>query len=129
MPNLILLFNHTITTAQEADARHSLGINDIIEPPLPVQSLWAQVPPESNEITEYLAPILEWLAEIARQGDYLLVQGEFGATRLGVNEAFRLGIIPIYSTTRREVVEKHLPNGGVAVRHIFSHVRYRRYEK
>lgn len=129
MPNLILLFNHTITAAQEADARRSLKISDIIEPPSALQSLWAQVPPESDDITEYLAPVFTWLAETAGQGDYLLVQGEFGATRLAVNKAFRLGLIPIYSTTCRQAVEKHLPGGGVAVRHIFSHVRYRRYEK
>lgn len=129
MPNLILLFNHTITAAQEADARRSLGISDIIKPPTEIQSIWAQVPPESDDITAYLVPVLTWLTETAGKGDYLLIQGEFGATRLAVNEAFRIGTIPIYSTTKREAVEEHLPDGGVAVQHIFSHVRYRQYKK
>lgn len=43
-------------------------------------------------------------------------------------EADALGLIPIYSTPRREMMEKHMPDGSVHIRHIFSHVRYRRYK-
>jgi hypothetical protein len=126
-PALILLFNHHLTARQEADARNSLGINRITNPPITVSTIWAEVPPDIDELAGYLAPVLSWLTEVARPGDFVLVQGEFGATFLAVDEAFRLGLSPVYSTTRRQAVEKHLADGRVEIRHTFSHVRYRRY--
>jgi len=127
MSDLFLLFNHSLTAAQEADARRSLGISRIVTPPSDIQALWMDVPPDIGDLLEYLAPVSAWLSVQARPGDYVLIQGEFGATWLMIQEAFRLGITPVYSTTRREAVEKHLPGGKVALHHTFSHVRYRRY--
>ena len=126
-PALILLFNHRLTVRQEEDARASLGIASITLPPADIRAVWAQVPPDIDELTGYLAPVFSWLEGIARHGDFVLVQGEFGATCLAVGEAFRLSLIPVYSTTRREAVEKHLADGRVEIRHTFAHVRYRRY--
>lgn len=127
MAKLILLFNHTLTPAQEADTRNTLLVETIVEPPSDIKFLWAQVPPEPDGIVEYLAPILTWLRSVASVGDLALIQGEFGATWLAVQEAFHLGLIPLYSTTRRKAVEEHLSSGDVAMQHIFSHVRFRRY--
>jgi hypothetical protein len=126
-PALILLFNHWLTEIQEADARKSMGIKRIVEPPAHIGLLWAQVPPDIEDIGPYLAPVFDWLSEAAQPGDFVLLQGEFGATWLAVKEAFRLGLVPVSSTTRREVVEEHLADGRVEIRHVFSHVRYRRY--
>lgn len=126
-PTLFLLFSHTLTATQEADARLSLGVNRILEPPISIRMIWAQVPPDVDELTGYLAPVFSWLVREARPGDFALIQGEFGATWLAVVEAFRLGLVPVYSTTRREAMEEHLPDGRVEIRHTFSHVRYRRY--
>lgn len=128
MPRLILLFNHTLTGTQEADARASLGVSAIIVPPSEVRARWAGVPPELDDLNDWLTPVFSWLADNAHPGDFVLVQGEFGATWLAVREAFRLGLIPVYSTTRRQALEEHLPDGSVQIRHIFDHVRYRRYE-
>lgn len=127
VPALILLFNHRLTARQEEDARDSLGIGSITQPPADISMVWSQVPPDTAELTGYLAPVFSWLAATARPGDFVLVQGEFGATCLAVGEAFRLGLVPVYSTTRREAVEKHLADGRVEIRHTFSHVRYRKY--
>jgi len=126
-PALILLFNHRLTARQEDDARNSLGIDRITNPPISIRTIWAQVPPDIDELAGYLAPVFSWLAGVSRPGDFVLIQGEFGATCLAVEEAFRLGLVPIYSTTRREAMEKHLADGRVEIRHTFSHVRYRRY--
>ncbi len=126
-PTLILLFNHTLTEMQAADARASLGVGRIIEPPEDIAMAWAQVPPELDDLTEYLAPVFAWLASVARPGDLVLIQGEFGATCLAAREACRRNLIPVYSTTRREAREEHLPDGRVEIRHVFAHVRYRRY--
>ena len=126
-PTLFLLFNHRLTAAQETDARASFGVDRIVEPPPEISRIWVEIPPDAEELTTHLAPVFAWLTACARLGDYVLIQGEFGATYLLVNKAFRLGLTPIYSTTRREAVEEHTPDGRVHLRHTFSHVRYRRY--
>ncbi len=127
MPNLIVLFNHTLTPAQEADARASLGAARIIEPPEEIRKIWAQVPPEPDALAAYLAPVFAWLEDAAVPDDFVLVQGEFGATFQVVRFCLDRGLVPVYSTTRRVAREERLPDGSVAVRHIFSHVRFRVY--
>jgi len=127
MPNLIVLFNHTLTPAQRADAHDRLGAERIIEPPEEIKKTWSQVPPELESLADYLAPVRAWLAEASAPGDFVLIQGEFGATCTMAREAAALGLIPVYSTTRREAQEEHLPDGSVHVRHVFFHVRFRRY--
>lgn len=67
-PTLFLLFSHTLTATQEADARLSLGVKRIIEPPISIRMIWAQVPPDVDELTGYLAPVFSWLAGEARPG-------------------------------------------------------------
>jgi len=126
-PTLFLLFNHCLTETQETDARTSLGVDRIVLPSPEISRLWQEIPPESDELISYLAPIFSWLGNEAHPGDFVLIQGEFGATFLLVNEAIRLGLVPVYSTTRRQAVEQHLPDGQVKISHIFSHVRYRKY--
>jgi hypothetical protein len=37
---LILLFNHEITASQEADARKSLAVQTIVEPPAEIKVIW-----------------------------------------------------------------------------------------
>lgn len=126
---LFLLFNHRITTAQETDARRSLQVGSIVNPPEEIGDLWRQVPPDLAALDDYLAPVKAWLAERAASGDYLLVQGDFGATYLMVDYAFSLGMIPVYSTTVRTVVKTHKEDGVVELTHAFKHNRFRRYKK
>lgn len=127
MPTLILLFNHTLTPTQEADARASLGVGEIVEPPLAIARLWSQVPADAERIGPAIEPVFDWLAASACQGDFVLIQGEFGATWLAVRRAFELGLVPVYSTTSRRAVEEHQADGSVHIRHIFQHVRFRCY--
>ncbi len=127
MPNLLVLFNHTLTAAQEADARESLGVAEIVLPPDEIRHLWSQAPPDAEALSDYLAPVWKWLSERATPGDFVLVQGEFGATFLTVKFCLENGLIPVYSTTSRRVEEEHLPGGTVRIQHVFRHVRFRRY--
>ncbi len=127
MPRLMVLFNHTLTPAQEHDARSSLGVERIVLPPSGIQRLWSQVPPETGDLSGYLAPVMEWLGSASAAGDFVLVQGEFGATCMVAGWCLERGLVPVYSTTRREAEEKRLPDGSVQVRHRFAHVRFRRY--
>ncbi len=59
----------------------------------------------------------------------MLIQGDFGACHIMVNFAFYLGLVPCYSTTAREVIEKPLQDGAITVTHNFRHIRFRRYER
>jgi hypothetical protein len=127
MPSLFLLFNHTLTAQQEADAHRSIGVAEVIAPPPDISRLWAEIPPEADSLKEYLLPVMAWLTQTARPGDYVLVQGEFGATWLVVNEAMAIGLVPIYATTRRVATERMLPTGQIEIQHVFQHVRFRRY--
>ena len=124
---LFLVFNHTFTAAQEEDARSSLGVTRIVSLPEELQDLWSDIPPSLTSLSEYLAPIRAWLLEHAAPGDYVLIQGDFGATYLMVDFVLRNGLVAIYSTTTREATETIHPDGSVELMHHFKHQIYRNY--
>ena len=125
--SLFLLFNHRITKQQEAEACLSLDVDRIINLPSGLKDLWCQVPPGLSEIRGYLAPIRDWLKSNAIAGDYVLIQGDFGASYLMVIFAFDNDLIPIYSTTYRKAIEENNNDGFVKMTHQFQHHIFRRY--
>lgn len=127
MSKLFLIFNHEFTDDQIADARASLGVGSILKLPDELQNLWANIPPDIPAIGFYLRPLMEWLDSHARDGDYSLIQGDFGACYIMVNWALRHGLIPIYSTTERIAEESILDDGSVLNTHEFKHVMFRKY--
>lgn len=127
MKTLFLLFNHTITDAQEKDARESLAVERIIPLPVFLEKIWNRISPELPEIAGHLAPIRQWIAEQSADGDYIIIQGDFGACFLMVNFAFKTGLIPLYSTTQRKAREELAADGSVRLSHHFSHVIFRKY--
>lgn len=128
-PNLLLIFNHELTEAQIKDAEASLGVDRIVDLPEHLKSLWRQIPPDILDVTEVIAPIAEWLKTNARLGDYVLIQGDFGAVYRMVNIAFDFGLLPVYATTRRRAEEHHCADGTVEIIHQFQHVRFRDYTR
>ncbi len=126
-PKLFLLFNHQITDEQRKDAAASLAVSSIMEPPEAIRDVWKRIPPELPAIDEHLAPVISWISRQAGAGDYLLVQGDFGATYLMVRFAIEKGMIPIYSTTERIVVEEKQADGTIHLLHAFRHRRFRKY--
>lgn len=127
MAAFFLIFNHQFTPDQEADARRSLGVDRIVTLPPDLQECWSSIPPEVSDIRDCIEPIKRWLALGAKAGDYVLIQGDFGACYALVQHAFERGLIPVYSTTGREVIEEHQADGTITVIHQFKHVRFRRY--
>jgi hypothetical protein len=85
------------------------------------------VPADLEGIDGYLAPIKDWLAQEGKAGDYILIQGDFGATWIMVNHAFKLGLVPVYSTTERQAEQTIAADGAVQLIHHFRHRRFRRY--
>lgn len=127
--SLFLIFNHTFTDSQCEDAVLSLSVGRIVDMPSPFKVIWGSIPPDLDRIYDYLEPLQTWLRKYAEPGDYVLIQGDFGACYIMVNYAFSLGLIPIYSTTGREAVESVLDDGTVKVTHNFRHTLFRRYER
>jgi hypothetical protein len=127
MPDLFLIFNHKFTSLQEKDARRSLNVARIVKLPADLKELWCSIPPEIPQLATYLQPIQKWLQISAERSDFVLIQGDFGACYLMVKFAFDLGLVPIYSTTGRDAVEKHASDGEVVLTHRFRHVIFRRY--
>ena len=127
MPRLFLLFNHSITPGQQENARDELGVATILEPPSELRSRWANIPAQAASLRPWLQPVCDWLADHAQPGDYVLIQGDFGACYLLVRFALESGFIPIYSTTERHAREQRLDDGRVRLEHTFDHVRFRRY--
>jgi hypothetical protein len=129
MADLYLIFNHRITRLQEEDAKISLRVGRIVDLPEGLKATWNQIPPDLEGIASWLEPIRTWLASSAKRGDYVLIQGDFGACHLMVGFATEMGLIPVYSTTRREALEEHGDDGSVKMTHRFEHQRFRRYGK
>lgn len=126
-PSLYLIFNHQITSGQEHDARKSLGVERIINMPDDLKEIWEQIPPDMEKIDDYLFPVKNWLAQNSVINDYVLIQGDFGACYIMVDFAFKIGLVPIYSTTKREAVEQQDNNGAIKLVHHFQHRIFRKY--
>lgn len=128
MPKLIKLLNHELTEQQKNELKTKYGIQSIITPPPELQSRWSNIPPEFNEeeLQEYLTAIKDWLFYNTNQYDLVLIQGESGATYNIVSYLKHAYRIPIYATTKREVVEE-VQNGKTVKKSVFKHIRFREY--
>jgi len=126
MKKLFLLFSHTLTTAQETDAKATFGVEEFVFLPSELQTLWSNVPSELEDVSDYLEPLVSYLKEQSEQGDVALVQGDFGATYHMVNEVKSLGLTAVHATTKRNVIEKVIDNKIVKTS-VFEHVRFRIY--
>ncbi|PIE66304.1 MAG: hypothetical protein CSA26_01285 [Desulfobacterales bacterium] len=127
MSKLRVLFNHTLTPAQQEEAHCRLGVTKIIHPPAEVSNLWCNLPADVPMLQEILSPVLDWL-DNGSKGDFVLIQGDFGACYFCVQYSFRLGMQPIYSTTKRKTTEKCISENKVHLAHHFQHVTFRQYE-
>lgn len=124
--NMLLIISHTLTSEQKKDARENLGVGDFISLPSVLQQKWSNIPPEFESLREYLKDVFKWIEKVAEKGDFVLVEGDFGATYSVVSYCIDKDLIPIYSTTERKVIEE-ATNDGVKTRRVFKHVRFRQY--
>ena len=127
MPRLYLILNHNFTNLQEKDAKESLGIQSIVNIPQHLSKLWQNIPPDLSEIDAHIEPIKHWLVEQAHPSDYVLIQGDFGATFILVKFALCKQLVPIYSTTNREAVEEQQNGDTVKLTRYMRHHRFRKY--
>jgi len=122
---IFLFFSHKLTEDQINDAKR-LGIEEFISLPYELQYLWSNVPPDIEDIREYIKPFYEFLDKNAKKEDFVLIQGDFGLTCKLVNYSKQKGLVPVYATTKR--VAKEIKNNGKVVKiSEFKHIRFRRY--
>lgn len=126
MKRLLLLMSHNITEIQEKEAYEVLKINQIINSSEEVKSIWSNIDPKGELNLHKLDKIIDWIDENTSQGDYILVQGEFGATFYIVDYCFKKNLIPIYATSKRQVIETIVGDKTVTNR-VFKHEGFRRY--
>jgi hypothetical protein len=129
MRQIFLLFSHQLTKSQQEELKNKFKVDKIIYLPPELQSTWSNIPPELPSIKNNLQDIVNWLKENSNPKDLVLVQGEFGAVFITVDFCEKAGLIPIYSTTKREVEEKTLPDEIVQTKRNFAHVRFREFER
>ncbi len=125
--SIFLLFSHKLTDYQIEELKKS-GITSYVYLPRGLQILWSSVPPDLKELKDYLKPIIEWLKAKAKKGDWVLVQGDFGAVFTVVDFCFHNGLVPVYATTSRLSIEEFNENGSLKLSR-FEHVMFRKYER
>ena len=124
---MILVFSHTLTQKQRDDAQNSFGIEEFISLPENLQRLWGSIPPDKKDISKAMEKIKEFIFDNAKNGDYVLVQGDFGAAYHIVKYCKDIGLIPVYSTTKRDADERNREDGSTETVRIFNHVIFREY--
>jgi len=122
---MLLLFSHTLSDEQKEQA-YGFGVTDFVSLPKELQYLWSNIPPDEGDIPSYLAPLKKWFIQTVKKGDYVLIQGDFGACYHMANFAKNHNAIAVYATTKR-VVSETKQNGQTLKTSIFEHIRFREY--
>lgn len=123
---MFVIFSHKLTNTQIEDAKKSLRVSKFVYLPKELQDLWSNVD-QSQNINDFLLPIKKFIAKNYKEGDYVLIQGDFGATYNLVTFCKEKGYKAIYSTTIRNSKEIIRNNSKVEKISCFSHISYKEY--
>lgn len=126
MKKLIAIMSHEMTENQMKDANKTLGVADIIECDKEVKEIWGNINPKLGLDLSKLDLVINYIERNADNGDYILVQGEFGATFYIVDYCFKSGFIPVYATSVRRVIEEK-DGDSILTKRIFKHEGFRKY--
>ena len=126
MRKLIVLMSHKMTENQKEDAYKTLNVKEILESNQDIKNIWSNIEPKSSLDLSRLDLVIEWIKKNSKSGDYVLVQGEFGATFYIVDYCFKSNLIPVYATSIRRVEETR-EGERVLTNRVFVHEGYRQY--
>jgi len=120
---MFVLLSHTITDQQKTDAKNKFAIDAFEILPIDV---WSQIPAEYKSVESSLVSLKQKILSESSRGDYLFVQGDYGATFNMVQFAKEIGVVPVYATSIRKAYEVVDGENITTVRE-FRHVRFRKY--
>lgn len=123
---LLSLISHTLTEKQIEEAKNRLKVSSIVLMPEEIKVIWSNISPYGDLPIDDINKIIRWIDNESNEGDYVLVQGDFGATYYVVDYCINNDRIPIYSTTKREV-EEYIEDGLVKTKRVFRHINFRKY--
>lgn len=124
---MILIFSHTLTDEQIDDAKNTLHISEFVYMPKKLQNEWSNIPSSIDDMYNYLDQIQKFILNNSSKNDYVLVQGDFGATCSTVNFCKKNKRKTIYSTTKRQSKEIYRDNTVEKISY-FSHISFREYQ-
>ena len=125
MAKMFVLLSHCLTEAQYKDATNVLKVHSFVTLE---STVWSNIPVDAENVSCFLEELQQCILKSAEENDFLLVQGDYGATVVMVNFAFKHKLIPVYATTQRRVNEIIVGNKVKSIR-TFEHVRFRNYIK
>ena len=123
---MLAIISHVMMEQQIEEAKQFLEVDSIIKLPSEIRDIWSNINPHGLLPIESLNKVIEWIELNSNNGDYVLVQGDFGATYYVVNYCFKNYRIPIYATTKREANEK-VKDDVVVIERTFKHINFRKY--
>lgn len=124
--NLLVILSHELSDFQIEEAKSKLGVNTIKTLPNTLKKIWSNLNPIGELPVEKLNLIKDWILQESYKGDYILVQGDFGATFYIVDFCFKHDRIPIYATSTRKVEETKVDN-RIITKRVFIHENFRKY--
>ena len=122
---MFLFFSHKLTAEQIEDAKKR-GVKEFVSLPNELQYKFSNVPPEIDDIKEYSKPFFKFLKENAKEGDFVLIQGDFGVVFNIVEFCKDNNLQAVYSTTKRVAKETKIDEKVVKVSEL-KHVKFRFY--
>lgn len=123
---MLTVISHTLMEEQIEEAKNRLKVDSIVSMPEDINNIWSNISPFGCLPTDQIESIVKWIEKESNKGDYVLIQGDFGATYYIVDYCIKNSRIPIYATTERQV-EEYINDGAVEVKRIFKHVNFRKY--
>ena len=126
MVKAFCLLNHDLTQNQILELKNRFNVESIIYPSEELSKNWSQIPAEKELDKTIIGNVTNWLTP-AKNGDLLIVQGEFGATFMIVDYALKNELVPLHAVTKRVAVE-HRDGEVVSKQYVFEHVCFRKYE-
>ena len=126
MKKFFNITSHVMTETQIADAKASLGIDEVVSMSDDLKKIWGQVPPSADTVgvKGHIQPVLDWLEAQVSVGDYCMVAGSRTAVAF-VDLQIRSKAYVVESCTERKVREVQNPDGTVVKTAVFEHIRYR----
>lgn len=118
-----LLFSHELSKEQEQDAKNSLKVSKFKKLPSDLQELFSNVPADNKSITQVAQIFQDYLKKEAKNGDYVLISGDFGLVYQLVSFCKNRDLKPVYATTKREVLKDE---NGIK-QSVFKHIRFREF--